>query len=138
MEEFIHRESNALCVGILDGSNITWPDICRNCEQEFSGREKTEVCQSLLKNSDLDLLKIVRDVLMKERSSKVNYCCINNFRPQVSQAVSKEGENNFSGVHGICVEEGLVEWYNITWEDDEGIESEEVEDKVFSLFHIQT
>jgi hypothetical protein len=139
MEEFIHKESHSLHVGILDGSDITWPDSCRNCEHCFSEKEKTMVCQTLLRNPELDLLKVVRDVLMGERSSKVNYCCINNLRPQVDHSTPKEREENFSGVRGVFVEEGLVEWYNLTWEgDEEWIEPEEVEDKTFSLFHIQT
>jgi hypothetical protein len=138
MEEFVHRESNTLCAGILEEKNIVWPDSCRNCEHCFSEREKREVSQSLLRNPDLDLLKVVRDTLMKERSFKVNYCCINNFRPQIPSSQNKEKDINFSGVHGIFVEEGLTEWYDLTWEGDDDLEAEEDEEGGFSLFHIQT
>jgi hypothetical protein len=138
MEEFIHKESAQLTKGLLTESKISWPSCCRNCEHLFSEKEKTDVCQTLLRNPELDFLKVVRDVLMGERV-KVNYCCINNFRPSIlSFGVSHEKEENFSGVDGIFVEEGLVEWYGLTWEDDEEwVDTEPLEDKSFSLFQIE-
>jgi hypothetical protein len=142
MEEFIHRENNILYQAVLEDREITWPKRCRNCDREFTAEETTQVCQSAVKNPLLDLLKVVSETLQTSRP-KIEYCCINNLRPVIHRASPSEKIGNCSGVKDVFVEEGLVEWYGLSWEGDE--DNDDTTDHntgdtepLFSFFQIQT
>jgi hypothetical protein len=136
MEEFIHMETGRLYKAVLEGGSITWPDRCRNCERDFSEYEKTEICQAVLKNPLVDLITVVRNVLFSSTDkTTVNYCCINNLRP-CFQKDPKPSEGGVSGNPLIFVEEGLTEWYDLTWEEDDDTVELLAEKPEFSLFTI--
>jgi len=143
MEEFIHRENNILYQAVLEDREITWPGRCRNCDREFTTQETTMICQSAVRDPLQDLLKIVSQSLHTSRH-KVEYCCINNLRPIVQRQPVAEKAGNFSGIPDVFVEEGLVEWYDLSWEGDEDNNNDDGDGSVtnqeplFSFFQIQT
>jgi hypothetical protein len=136
MEEFVHKETGRLYNAILEGTEVVWPDRCRNCEGEFSDREKSEICQTVLKNPLMDLIAIVRNTLFSVRGDgRVNYCCINNMRPNI-QKKENYSERGLSGNSLVFVEEGLTEWYELSWEEDDDTVELMTDKPEFSLFTI--
>jgi hypothetical protein len=137
MEEFIHTETGRLYKALLQGDAIVWPERCRNCEREFSGHCTSEICHTVLKNPSEDLIKIVRDTLFSpKKEAGVNYCCINNLRPQIQKKENSFSERGVSGNSLVYVEEGLTDWYDLTWEQDDDRMEPLNETPEFSFFSI--
>lgn len=138
MGEFIYQESKMLFRAITRGEAIEWPTKCRNCDCDFPDDLKREIYQVILANPIVDLLKVTSQTFMK-RNPRTNYCCINNFKPHFPHSIDEIGVPEcYRTIRGVVVEEGLTEWYDITWEGDDENEDDELkpQNSEFSFFNI--
>lgn len=142
MEVFIYQESKELHLSISRGDEIEWPTVCRNCNLEYPSELKTSISRSLLQNPMVDLMKLTSATLQRE-VPKCNYCCINNFRPNIVRRKLPEFEHHpgyYLFSESLVIEDGLVDWYDVSWEQDEEQENfvtkarKENPDGEFSLF----
>jgi hypothetical protein len=121
MEEFVQQEAKDLAFALTRGVDIVWPTSCRNCDFEFSSNLKSVVCKALLKDPLADVLKIVSSS-MESSCKGHNYCCINNFKPTYKKPFvppSSGATSYYVCTENLMVEEGLIDWYDISWDDDE-------------------
>jgi len=118
MEEFVYQESKELYMAMVRGEVITWPKTCRNCDFEFPSNLKSEISKSLMDEPLIDLLKLTSTTFRKHCTGH-NYCCINNFKPSFKRPFCKQDENISYYVFSetLCIEEGLVDWYDVEWPD---------------------
>ena len=141
MEEFIQREAKDLELALSKGVEISWPESCRNCDFEFPLNLKSLACKKLLSDPLADTLKIVSSA-MRDHCTGYNYCCVNNFKPTYRNHFTPPISRNTS--YRICtetimIEEGLDEWYDVTWDEDEGVGDEQRDQapqSEFSLFNV--
>ena len=118
MEDFVYQESKDLYMAMVRGESISWPKTCRNCDFEFPSNLKSEISKSLMDEPLVDLLKLTSTTFRKHCSGH-NYCCINNFKPSFKRPFTKQDENISYYVFSetLCIEEGLVDWYDVEWPD---------------------
>jgi hypothetical protein len=140
MEEFIYQESRNLKTALWVGQKIVWPKTCRNCDLHYPETLQREICRSVMENSNVDLLKLTSKCL-QEFIPTCNYCCINNFKPSFKPVLKIEEEDRNKIFHiyteTLVVEDGLVEWYDLQWEDDkEVVQVVGVDPGSFSLFDV--
>lgn len=123
MEDFIYQESRGLHAALTRGDRITWPTSCRNCDFEFPENLKSEVYRSLTNEPLGDLLSIVSRAFHTCCKGKYSYCCVNNFKPTFKVSfTAPEGDVKYHiCTETICIEEGLLEWYDIEWDDETSI-----------------
>ena len=127
MEEFIGQENKNLYEALTSSRyEVSWPTECRNCDWEYSDDMKRGVVEGILKNPMVDYLRIVSDTFKTTipETMKVRYCCINNFRPLIKnksgfEPPMDEDIRYHTCTETIVVEEGLYEWYNLTWSIDD-------------------
>jgi hypothetical protein len=121
MEEFVHQEAKELCFALSRGVDITWPTACRNCDFEFPSNLKSVVSKALLNEPLTDLLRVV-SATMRNTCAGHHYCCINNFKPTFKRPFvppsSEIASYHVCNEH-IMIEEGLFDWYDVSWDDDE-------------------
>lgn len=121
MEEFIYRESKLLNTALRNGQDVEWPSSCRNCDLRYPENLQRDICREILTNSNVDLLKLTNQCLRKSCPS-CNYCCINNFKPLFKPMFTMEEDHKDKIFHiyteTLVVEEGLMDWYELQWEDD--------------------
>jgi hypothetical protein len=135
MEEFIFQESKRLFTNLVNGESIIWPCECRNCNYTYPTSLKNTIEKTILERGfNGDLLSVVSSTL-RSINPKINYCCINNFRPIYNANETSKR---------IFIEEGLIEWYDVRWDDDDDAEEEMNEVSIsihprneFSLFDIK-
>ena len=140
MEEFIYRESKSLSTALWAGRTVDWPKSCRNCDLRYPETLQRDICKSVMENSNVDLLKLTSHCLQTSVSN-CNYCCINNFKPTFKPVFTMEEDDNCKVFHvyteTLIVEEGLMEWYDLQWEDDkESDQATGATSESFSLFDI--
>lgn len=137
MEEFVNQESKNLCTALTRGTEFTWPVTCRNCDFEFPSNLKSVVCKTLMKDPQTDVLKAVSDAV-KSSCRGYNYCCINNFKPSYKQPFDPPVSDSiryYVYTETLMIEEGLDEWYEVSWDDEETpISAPAKSPEEFSLF----
>ena len=130
MEEFIGQENKNIYEALTSGiHSVTWPGQCRNCEWTYSEQMKKDVVREMLNNPMTDFLRIVSDVFKSHHSEegrKIRYCCINNFRPLIERGFRAERDDEFDETkkyrvfsETLVIEEGLEEWYEVSWSTDD-------------------
>jgi hypothetical protein len=76
----------------------------------------------------IDFLRIVSDVFKRTlpEGMKVRYCCINGFHPLIKKRPTDDAEESTEKMkryrvfsETLVVEEGLEEWYDVSWTTDE-------------------
>lgn len=138
MEEFVGQENRNLYEALTSYRySVEWPCQCRNCGWEYDENLKRTISERVVKNPMIDFLRIVSDTLKETLtpSSKLRYCCINNFRPTIKRkaADTEEGEGGVKYhicTESIAVEEGLYEWYNVKWSIDDADTLKETEEEL--------
>lgn len=143
MEEFVGQENKNIYEALTSGiHSVEWPGHCRNCEWTYSEQMKKEVVKRMLGNPMIDFLRIVSDVFKSSipENMKIRYCCINNFRPRIERKFIPEEARDFDPgkryrvfSETLVIEEGLEEWYNVTWSLDEADILEEARKEVAPL-----
>lgn len=129
MEEFVGHETRNIYEALTSGiHSVEWPGHCRNCDWVYSDQMKRDVVKKTLDNTVSDFLRIVSDVFKSTipDDMKVRYCCINNFRPRIQRNFPME-EDEDSGrgkryrvfSETLVIEEGLDEWYGVSWAIDD-------------------
>jgi hypothetical protein len=108
---------------IVFGSEVRWPERCRNCQGIYPGELKSEVTR-LVKTSDVTLLKAVSSTLLKNGITK--YCCLNNFKPQCEKRyIPNIVREIFVEISPqVYVDKTMSDWLDIKWDCDDIVPEE--------------
>lgn len=129
MEEFVGQENKNIYEALTSGiHSVEWPGNCRNCEWVYSEQMKKEVVKRMLDNPMIEFLRIVSEVFKSSvpEDMRIRYCCINNFRPRIERRFIPEEALDFDPgrryrvfSETLVIEEGLEEWYDVSWSLDD-------------------
>lgn len=102
-------------------SSCIWPRECRNCGWGYPIELKREVTTKIQQTcGEVEFLKIVSEKVIGLGCTR--YCCINNYRPTIPESQSKRlfGEERYTVIRqNVVIENGLVDWLDISWDDDD-------------------
>lgn len=121
MEEFLYRETNDMHRAIVEGKSITWPTKCRNCDFVYTPELKDEVYTMIMNNHSDDMLRVISSSF-RSVCTGFNYCCINNYKPKIessSDFVKDPNVNYHVFTNSLVIEDGLTDWYDVTWDDED-------------------